>query len=112
MIKVIAVHIFGAYKKQIALSYCLYGIIDHMIGRALRNDKKFIMIMSMYWHMLINIRNRIGKSGLSVQRILFFSKYRYFHLSSPLRFLISIYYKNLTAVNKKHNENCDILLPH
>ena len=41
--------------------------------------------MSMYWHMLVNIRNRIGKSGLSVQRILFFSKYRYFHLlvSSP-----------------------------
>ena len=36
--------------------------------------------MSMYWHMLVNIRNRIGKSGLSVQRILFFSKYRYFHL--------------------------------
>ena len=35
MIKVIAVHIIGAYKKQIPFSYCLYGIIDHMIGHAL-----------------------------------------------------------------------------
>ena len=35
MLKVIAVYIIGAYKKQIPLSYCLYGIIDHMIGRTL-----------------------------------------------------------------------------
>ena len=67
----------------------------------------------MYWHMLVNIRNRIGKSGLSLR-----SGYCSFPntgiaiFSTPPRFLISIYYKNLTAVNKKHGENCDILLPH